>query len=322
VVYARLDTMLDAVHPEDRPALRGLLERPAQSPFDTEYRLLRPDGSERRVRHRRFAVRDSITPRVVGVISDVTEERETAERQNLLAREVDHRAKNVLAVVQSILRLTRADSPRAFAQAVEGRVAALARAHQLLARGRWGGTELAELLWEEFAPYTDRMNGNGRAARRCILEGPPLLLRPEAVQPLAMVVHELATNSAKHGALSVPRGVVRIAWELSSRDPGDPPWLKLRWEESGGPPVAGAPSRFGFGSRVVATTVERQLGGSVRFAWEPAGLRCHLAVPAARLLPAGGIEAEEAPERPVSLSGRHIVRAESIAVPVDGGAGG
>jgi two-component sensor histidine kinase/PAS domain-containing protein len=275
---------LETVEPDQRPLVDAALSRPASQGFDIEYRTRHPDGAVRRLRHRRFPVPGSATGRVVDVVSDVTEEREVAERQILLTREVDHRAKNVLAVVQSILRLTRADSPRAFAGAVEGRVAALARAHQLLARSRWDGADLIELLQEEFAPYTARRRSRPKGPERCLLEGPPLRLGPEAVQPVAMVVHELATNSAKHGALSVPGGLLRIGWDLTPREPGGAAWLRLHWTETGGPPVPSAPARFGFGSRVVTTTVERQLGGEVTFDWAPGGLRCEIAVPAAKLL--------------------------------------
>jgi PAS domain S-box-containing protein len=294
---------LEAVEPEQRAMVEAALSRPASQGFDIEYRTRHPDGTERRLRHRRFPVHGSATGRVVGVVSDVTEEREVAERQILLAREVDHRAKNVLAVVQSILRLTRADSPRAFARAVEGRVAALARAHQLLARSRWDGADLIELLQEEFAPYTAHRRSRPKGPERCLLKGPPLRLGPEAVQPVAMVVHELATNSAKHGALSVPGGLLRIGWDLTPREPGGAAWLRLHWTETGGPPVPSAPARFGFGSRVVTTTVERQLGGEVTFDWVPGGLRCEITVPAARLLqplamPAGLDLAEPPRARP------------------------
>jgi PAS domain S-box-containing protein len=312
---------LEAVQPDQRAMVQAALSRPASQGFDIEYRARHPDGTERRLRHRRFPVHGSATGRVVGVVSDVTEEREVAERQILLAREVDHRAKNVLAVVQSILRLTRADSPRAFAGAVEGRVAALARAHQLLARSRWDGADLIELLQEEFAPYTARRRSRPKGPERCLLQGPPLRLGPEAVQPVAMVVHELATNSAKHGALSVPAGLLRIDWDLTAREPDGAAWLRLRWTETGGPPVPSAPARFGFGSRVVTTTVERQLGGEVTFDWAPGGLRCEITVPAARLLQPHTLPAEpDLAEPPRALPERQAVSGEAARPPERAGA--
>jgi two-component sensor histidine kinase len=115
------------------------------------------------------------------------------------------------------------------------------------------------------------------------LDGPPVALAPSAVQPLAMVLHELATNAAKHGALSTPGGRVEVRWTVGRRK-GEDGLLRLRWAEAGGPPVAGPPARRGFGTRVVEATVGGQLGGSVERRWEPAGLAVEIAVPVARIL--------------------------------------
>lgn len=292
----RLIGLLPLIHPEDRTRVRRIVIQPQASAFDIEYRVRRPDGTERRVRHRRFLVCNLPVPRTVNIFSDVTEERQATERQMLLAREVDHRAKNILSVVQSVLRLTRSDNPRSFARAVEGRVAALARAHALLANSRWRGADLAQLLQEEFAPYTADGGRGSRSRLRVVFEGPPVRLRPEAVQPIAMVVHELATNSAKYGALSCPEGVLRATWAVKQHETDEAPWLELHWTESGGPRVEGPPARPGFGSRVVQTTVEQQLGGKVAFAWLPQGLECVLQIPAASVLQQdGGITAKPVP---------------------------
>ncbi|WP_149540505.1 PAS domain S-box protein [Siccirubricoccus phaeus] len=199
---------------------------------------------------------------------DVTERRAAAERQRLLAREVDHRAKNALAVVQTMLRLTRARDVPAFARAVEGRVAALARAQTLLAEKRWNGASLRAMLRGELAPFL--------AGQRADLEGPALVLPPGKAQPLAMVIHELATNAVKHGALSVPAGRVAVTWQAEGGTAGR---LHLRWAESGGPPLAGPPRQRGFGSRVLERVVRGQLGGEVRLDWAPSGLVCELEIP-------------------------------------------
>ncbi len=214
--------------------------------------------------------------RFAALFLDVTERRRAEERQTLLAREVDHRAKNALAVVQTMLRLTRADDVPSFARAVEGRVAALARAQTLLAEGRWDGADLHAVLRGELAPFL----GGPRAD----LDGPPAVLPPGTAQPLAMAVHELATNAAKHGALSVPGGRVSVSWRLDGGGAA-PGVLKLRWAEAGGPPVAGPPARRGFGSRVLDGTVRGQLGGAVSLAWAQTGLVCDMAVPFGRAPP-------------------------------------
>jgi two-component sensor histidine kinase len=218
--------------------------------------LRRPDGSVRGF---------------LKIGQDVTKRRAAEEAQALLAREVDHRAKNALTVVQTMLRLTRADDVPSFARAVEGRVAALARAQTLLAEERWNGAGLHAMLRGELAPFL--------VGQRAELDGPPMVLPPGTAQPLAMAVHELATNAAKHGALSVPEGCVSVSWRLGQGAPGV---LRVRWAETGGPPVIGPPTRRGFGSRVLDGTVRGQLGGKVSVAWATTGLVCDMEVPLGR----------------------------------------
>jgi PAS domain S-box-containing protein len=220
----------------------------------------------------------------LAVTRDVTARRQVEERQALLMREVDHRAKNALTVVQATLRLTPKKDAQSYARAVEGRVRALARAHTLLAQGRWTGVELRALAEGELAPFLPGASDPGHAtmpvAPRAELSGPSVRLRPEAAQAVAMALHELATNATKHGAMSVPGGVVRLCWEID-REVGR---LRLRWEETGGPAVPGPPSVRGFGSRVLEGTIRDQLGGQVERRWEPGGLFCELDLPLARAL--------------------------------------
>jgi two-component sensor histidine kinase len=195
---------------------------------------------------------------VIGVTIDVTASREAEERQSLLMREVDHRAKNALAVALSVVQLAPRDlPPEGFAAAVTGRIAAMARAHSLLAAERWSGADLRTLAAAEVAAHEDRVR----------LEGPPLRLSADAAQPVAMLLHELATNAMKHGALSAPEGRVTLSWRVAEDA------LELRWSERGGPPVAGRPERAGFGSRLLMALAQRQLGGTVAFDWsDGAGL--------------------------------------------------
>ncbi|HYE53101.1 MAG TPA: HWE histidine kinase domain-containing protein [Azospirillaceae bacterium] len=199
--------------------------------------------------------------------SDLTGRRVAEERQALLAREVDHRAKNLLAVVQSIIRLTRAPTQEDFVAALDGRLTALARVHTLLATNHWDGADLRLVVEQELAPFA--------ASGRVAADGPDLALRPDAVQPLAMSLHELATNAAKYGALSGPDGRVSVSWRLREEDGR----LELWWTEEGGPAVA-APTRTGFGSAVLDTSVRHQLNGEVALDWRPAGLRVRVTVPA------------------------------------------
>ncbi len=218
------------------------------------------------------------------VIVDVDEEKRAAERQNLLTRELDHRAKNVLAVVQAALRLTRADDTAGFVRAIEGRVAALARAQTLLAKDRWAGADLHALLRGELAAFLD---GSGPRAE---LRGPAVALPPGAAQPLSMAIHELATNAVKYGALSALAGRLSISWRVDG-ETGDV--LRLRWIETGGPPPKGPPAKRGFGSRVLDGTLRKQLGGAVSMAWDEGGLVCEIEVPLGRAARVGDGEGDD-----------------------------
>lgn len=211
---------------------------------------------------------------VIGLIGssvDITERRRAEERERMLAQEVDHRGKNLLAVVQSVVQLTRADTIEDFVATVGGRIAALSRTHSLLAESRWKGAELATIIREELAPFT------GARTERVAIDGAPLQLRPEAAQTLALVVHELATNAAKYGALSTEDGQLRVHWRIDAgASQGDQ--LNALWVETGGPSVT-APTRRGFGSTIIKTGVERQLRGRLLKTWRPEGLLCEVSVP-------------------------------------------
>nr|WP_264185243.1 PAS domain S-box protein [Roseicella aerolata] len=234
---------------------------------------------------------------------DITARKRSEEAKLLLAREVDHRAKNALAVVQSVLMLTRTEDPAAFKQAVTGRIAAMARAHTLLARERWHGADLRAVLAEELAAY----RGAGGLDSAVQLDGPQVGLAPDAVQPVAMVIHELATNAAKYGALSVADGRVSVTWSRDAASGG----LELVWREQGGPPVAAPPARRGFGTSLIESTVMRQLQGRLDMVWAEEGLCCVLGLPARLVVwrgPAWGRTAGrgpggEAAGRPADQSG-------------------
>ncbi len=268
---------LALIEPEDREAhhLRREAVRndPSYTRFDYAFRIRRADtGEQRWIAARGEVVRNAEGRPVLvrGINQDITERRRSEERQMLLAREVDHRAKNALAVVQAIVGLTRDRDPEAFRTAVIGRIAAMARAHNLLAREGWDRAEMAELVAAELAPHRAESGPD-----RITLEGPNLALAAGAAQPLAMALHELATNAAKYGALSVPEGRLAVCWRRCEKG-----GLELRWTERGGPALAGPPSHQGFGSSVVRNTVERQLGGTSAFDWRPEGLEVTIHLPA------------------------------------------
>jgi PAS domain S-box-containing protein len=264
-----VDNIKQLIHPEDWKHLQNTVQATTeQTTFQTEFRVCRPNGELRWCVGTAVASVDATDHivRISGVTVDITDRKQAEERQGLLAREVDHRARNALALVQSIVRLTRADTIKPYIAAVEGRIGALARAHTLLAQSRWQGADLARLLEEELAPY------RGGDAGRITAAGPDVSLEPRAAQTLALALHELSTNAAKYGALSVMSGRVQVAWDLQ------PDSLVLRWTETGGPPTA-PPASAGFGIRVISASIERQLEGEAVFNWRPEGLHCSLAVP-------------------------------------------
>lgn len=246
------------------------------------------------------------------VARDISERVAAQDREKLLAREVDHRAKNLLAIVQSVVQLTRADSVTDFKEAITGRVQSLARAHSLLAASRWQGVQLGPLIEEELAPFSPNDSPRVRAS------GPSILLKPAAAQAIALVVHELATNTVKYGALSCDTGRLDVRWRRVERD-GEP-HLALVWNESGGPSVSPPTSR-GFGSTVIRSSVERQLKGNVELDWRDTGLRCTLTFPTGQVL--SQPEPAKAPRRaplntPVapggSIAGRRVLVVEDEAL--------
>ena len=256
------------LHPDDWEALQRTVEGMSKSSRtqQTEFRVLRPNGETRWCTGSAAASVDANgkVTRVSGVTIDITDRKEAEERQTLLAREVDHRARNALAVIQSIIRLTRAKSVEDYVAAIEGRIKALARAHTLLSDSRWNGADLATLVGEELAPY--------RTGDKVSLHGPDISLQPSTAQGLALALHELATNAAKHGALSSIKGKLSLTWQLR------PDALVLEWTESGGPPITPPTSRS-FGLRVIRASVEQQLDGEATFRWEPNGLCCRFSIP-------------------------------------------
>jgi PAS domain S-box-containing protein len=256
------------LHPDDIEALRKAMAqftKGARS-HEAEFRIIRPDGETRWCVGSAAATvdRSGRVVRVSGVTVDITERKRAEERQNLLAREVDHRAKNALALAQSIVRLTQGDNVKSYVRAVEGRISALARVHTILSLSNWQGAELGKLVDEELAPYA--------VSDQIAFSGSNIQLRPATAQTLALALHELVTNSAKYGALSTLSGRLSIKWENRGNT------LQMLWEERDGPPVAKPVSR-GFGTRSVIASIESQLGGQAEFDWRPEGLICRLSVP-------------------------------------------
>jgi PAS domain S-box-containing protein len=256
------------LHPDDIDELRKAMAQFSNGArsYEAEFRINRPDGEIRWCVGTAAATVDKggRVVRVSGVTVDITERKRAEERQTLLTREVDHRAKNALALAQSIVRLTRGENVKAYIQAVEGRISALARVHVILSLSSWQGAEIGKLVDQELAPYS-----TGDRITSC---GSEIQLQPATAQTLALVLHELVTNSAKYGALSTMSGHLTIKWEINADV------FHVVWEEKDGPLVKKPTSR-GFGTRSVITSIESQLGGQVEFDWRSEGLICRLSVP-------------------------------------------
>ncbi|MGH6839538.1 MAG: sensor histidine kinase [Methylocella sp.] len=225
--------------------------------------------------------------RIIGVSSiarDITEQRRAQAQQNLLLREMSHRVKNLIAVASGLVTLSArsARTPADMAVAVRERLGALARAHGLTRPGLIDGegkpcqdTNLHALVQTIFAPYVDpeRIKGHGFY----IITGPCLPIGGNAVTSIALVMHELATNAAKYGALSSPGGYIRIDWSVTKDE------LLLTWKEQGGPSLDGPTEHEGFGGSLVRRIVTGQFGGRLSYDWKPEGLIIRLSLPVERL---------------------------------------
>lgn len=197
------------------------------------------------------------------IARDITEQKRAQDQIATLAREAEHRSMNLLANVQAAVNLSRSDTSEGLKQAIEGRLRALANVHSLFVETRWIGAELSTIARQELAPYSAKDDSRVR------IDGPSVLLEPNAAQAIAVALHELATNAAKYGSLSGHKGQVDLKW---LHKPGGQ--LLVRWTEIGGPPLQ-PPTRRGFGSRVIER-MTGQLNGKADFDWRPEGLVCEI----------------------------------------------
>lgn len=212
-----------------------------------------------------------------GIVRDISERRQFEQHQRLLVAEIDHRAKNLLAAVQSMILLSKreARSVDNYTATLVGRIGAMSRTHDLLSRDNWEGVRLHDLVRGELFALA------GENSDVVVIAGDDVLLEPRPAQTLALAVHELTTNAAKYGALSVPEGCVTISSSIQRGADGRV--LRLRWVESGGPEVQ-PPGRRGFGSTLIERGIAHDLGGSTRTDFPPEGLRCDIEIPLERAL--------------------------------------
>lgn len=263
-------------HPDHVEGVVARIKRSFETgePWEDTFPLRGADGQYRWFLSRALPIRDA-GGRIVrwfGTNTDVSEQKETEERQRLLVNELNHRVKNTLTVIQSIAAVTArsAASATAFSKGLIARIIGIARTHDLLTESHWAGASLSSVLGNELSPY------QADGAQRASLRGDYVWLTPKMAVSLGMVLHEMATNAAKYGALSVPDGRIEVTWDLRQEAAGL--MLHLEWSETGGPPVA-APTQQGFGSRLITQSLERDLAGRVQMDFRPEGLRVTLDIP-------------------------------------------
>ena len=269
-----LNDFLARVHPDDRAHFKAHVYGvcPARPSYSTRFRFIRRDGREVWLEETAKAEFDAAGHyvRLKGLTRDVTERKRAEEHQNLLIAELDHRVKNVLANVAAVAMRTRegSGSMDEFVAALDGRIKSMADAHALLSRSRWQGVSLTDLVRQELAPYATVGNTT--------VEGPDVVLTTEATQTVAMVLHELATNAAKYGALSTPQGRVSVHWDRRSTASARAT-LRLEWHEQGGPAVA-APAQTGYGTSVIRELIPYELGGTAELEFAADGVCCTIEI--------------------------------------------
>ena len=247
----------------------------ATKPFHgVEVKLRRPDLGGRSFLLSAGPLLNDVKESVGAIVTltEITERKRAEEQQTMLVAELNHRVKNILAVVQAVASQTvrTSQSLAAFNVAFAGRIQALAIAHDILTRTRWIGIGLNELLTAVLAPY------RGADGARVSLAGPPVLLPARAVVPLSMAFHELATNASKYGALSQPAGAVQLEWSVAN---SGLPRVEMIWSEAGGPTVEAGGKRSGFGTALIQRVIKDDLEGTVDLVFAPRGVRSVMSFP-------------------------------------------
>jgi PAS domain S-box-containing protein len=290
-----IEDLMTRIHPDDAERFRrnreATLDLANPEPFlHHQYRVRRRDGTVRWVETDALAYfeRAGRERRIVsfgGTVQDITERKEREEKEHLLMREINHRAKNMLSVVESIAHQTAARSPEDFVERFSQRVQALSANQDLLVRNEWQGVDLDDLVRAQLAHFADLVGS------RVAMHGPRLRLNPASAQAIGLALHELATNAGKYGALATDTGRVDIDWRMTGGDT-----LEMSWTEHGGPPVS-APQRRGFGAIVIEAMVERSVGGAVSLDYAPSGMIWRLSCPATNALAGGQSSSFEGKEK-------------------------
>jgi two-component sensor histidine kinase len=270
------DDLVRRIHPDDRIIQSTAVEQAikTKSALNFEYRALHPDGQVDWIEIRGHAIYNAqgAPVKMSGVSINITFRKRVEERQRRLLDELNHRVKNTLATVQSIATQTErnAQTPAAFTVNLTARLAALARAHDLLTEESWDGASLAAVISQSLKHYDDM-------AGRIEISGAPVRLLPNAAVTLNMAFYELTTNSVKFGALSTRPGQISVRWHIVPQ-PNGSNYIEICWQEADGPPVQ-PPDRRGFGRRLLEQGVSGELGGEVQLLFEATGVCCRMCLP-------------------------------------------
>ena len=271
ILRPSLAAFRDRVHPGDQDGLESIRnqERTAEAgtQFQIALRLVRPDGSLCWIDRRSRVVVHEGRRRVIGVNVDITGRKKQEDTLLFIMDELSHRTKNILSVVQAMATQTarHCGTYAVFEESFLGRIQALAQSHDLLVSQNWQGALLSDLILAQLTPFVEDQD-------RVQTEGPPVALKTEAAQALGIVLHELATNASKYGALTAPGGKIRIRWEIT--DPG----IQLEWREHDGPLVK--PSmRRGFGRTVIERMARDMFGLESKLELLPTGVRWRTSIP-------------------------------------------
>src|SRR5215470_7758921 len=265
---------LARVHPDDRARFKTLVDSVSvdNPSYSTTFRFIRPDGRKVWLEETSRAEFDTVGRfvRLKGLTRDITRRKQAEKRQDLLIAELDHRVKNVLARVAAVIVHTRrrCGTMDDFIKALHGRIQSMAAAHGLLSQSRWSGVALSDLIRHQLAPYTTDANTT--------ISGPEIMLTSGQTQAVAMVIHELVTNAAKHGALSSPDGSVSVSWHRTNADAAAT--LTITWRELGGPPIK-ASVKCGYGSSLIRDLIPHELGGTVDLVFASDGACCEIEIP-------------------------------------------
>ncbi|MGO4572160.1 sensor histidine kinase [Microvirga sp. 2TAF3] len=280
---------VSALHPEDRDrviaCVSALLDPASGGQLRLEHRVVHANGDVRWILSRGrmlYELNDgTLKPaRLLGTVLDITDRRESEETRRLLVSELNHRVKNLFAMASGMVALTArtAKTPKEMATSLRGRLEALARAHELIRPAikedapQAGETSIGEITRAILAPHTDREDRS-----RLSIEGPHIPVGASAATGLTLVLHELATNASKYGALSVHDGQIAIDWTAKDTE------LLLTWREANGPAIACAPASEGFGSQLARKSIADQLGGEIAYDWLEEGLCVRIRLPLDRL---------------------------------------